>query len=235
MATRLAVRIRCRARCVRWSRPPVSTGTPRRVREKMTRHVSKTGIPTRRKPTSNASDDGSALCAAPATSAATMKPSGMLPPSPRKIFAGEARLCGRKPRQAPHSAALPTATHVSPVTIASTHAPPEATSAIVLAAPSMLSNRLNALTTATTHRAVTAASTTGPPRSFQPSPAIETSTPTASSARTRRPGDRFRRSSIVPTTARTATPPRSGRVRCGLPAPTSIAIANASMTAVPPR
>ena len=91
-ATRRAVRVRPRVRCVRWSRPPLSTGTPRRVRETMTRQVSSTGIPTSRIPTSNASDDGSALCAALATSAATMKPSGMLPPSPRKIRAGEARL-----------------------------------------------------------------------------------------------------------------------------------------------
>jgi hypothetical protein len=62
------------------------------VRETITRLVSRAGIPTNRKPTRRASEEDSALWAAFATRAAMANPSGRLPPSPRKIRAGELRL-----------------------------------------------------------------------------------------------------------------------------------------------
>ena len=125
---------------------------PRRRRETTTRHVSSAGTPTSSRPMTSACHSAAADEAPIITSAAIAKPIGMLPPSPRKIRAdGRERLCGRKPRQAPHSAAPVATSQTSDCTSPSTATAAATTPAIVLEAPSMLSKRLNALTTATTH------------------------------------------------------------------------------------
>ena len=93
-----------RIRWLRWSRPPVTSVTPRRVREKLTSVTSRIGRPASSAPTSSPAFPASAWRALAIASAATRNPTGMLPPSPRKIFAGPARFHGRKPAQAPESA-----------------------------------------------------------------------------------------------------------------------------------
>ncbi len=74
----------------------------------------------------------------------------------------------------------------------------------MLAAPSMLSKRLKALTTATIHTQVTPRSTSAPACRCQPSPEAHTTQARASSTSTRHRGETVRRSSIVPTTQSSA-------------------------------
>ena len=105
-ATARAVWNRCRVRWVRWSRPAVRIESPRRRRETITSAVSSAGMPTNSRPIASDCHAGAASLTPIIVTAATAKPTGMLPPSPRKIRAGEAsRLCGRKPTAAPQSAA----------------------------------------------------------------------------------------------------------------------------------
>ena len=229
------MRIRRCVRCVRWSRPPASTGTPRRRRLMTTRHVSTAGMPTKRRPTASDCQAVAASDVPIMTSAAIAKPTGMEPPSPRKIRAGRARLCGRKPRHAPHRAAADAASHVSARTSPSTHTPPAATAAMVAAAPSMLSNRLNALTTAVSQATVRTTSTTGPAPRFHPTPSAHSQTASPASTPRRSHGERSRRSSMVPTTHSTATHTSRGVVRAGTPAKAATPTTKAAQTAAPPR
>ena len=75
---------------------------PARRREIETSVVSSTGTPVSSTATSTCSQPELAGHAgAPSGEAATTNPIGRLPPSPRKMRAGEARLYGRKPRHAP--------------------------------------------------------------------------------------------------------------------------------------
>ena len=97
-ATASAVRSRRRARWVRWSRPPVRNDTPRRRRGvdhegDVERRDADEQEPERERVPEAAAPDAPVMA-----STATASPSGMDPPSPRKIRAGCAsRLCGRKP------------------------------------------------------------------------------------------------------------------------------------------
>ena len=234
-ATARALGRNLRARWVRWSRPPLRIDTPRRLRETITRHVSSAGIPTRRSATNSDRHATAEVLAATITRTAAAKPIGMLPPSPRKILAGKERLRGRKPRQAPPSDTAPTASHASPRTIPRIAAPAETTSAIVLAAPSMLSKRLKALTTATIHTQVTPRSTSAPAPRCQPSPEIHTTQARASSTSTLHPGGTVRRSSTVPTTQSSPMPPTRGIVLFQSPAVTSTAMTKPPINAAPPR
>ena len=138
-------------RWVRWSRPPVriEMPAPRRARSRRAQCRAR-GRRRTAAPSPSDCHAGVASDTPIIASAATAKPTGMLPPSPRKMRAGDERLWGRKPRHAPQSAAAATASQVSPCAIPRTVRPPATTAAIVVAAPSMLSKRLNALTTATT-------------------------------------------------------------------------------------
>ncbi len=170
------------------------------------------------------------------TSAATANPIGMLPPSPRKIRAeGRERLCGRKPRQAPHSAAAVTASQTSDCTAPSTAIAPATTNAIVLDAPSMLSKRLKALTTATIQTTVASRSGASPRPSDQPSPNAHSIAASATSTTTRCSGGSVRRSSIVPTAQSTTTPPSTGSVWLGSCVSRSTTTTNPATTAAPPR
>ena len=167
--------------------------------------------------------------------AATANPIGMLPPSPRKMRAGEVRLCGRKPTQAPQRVAALTASQVFPSATPKMASPPATTAAIDGAAPSMLSNRLNALTTATTQNAVTARSIAPPAPRSHPSPVLQSSAARAISRATRRSGDTLRLSSSVPRPQSTATPKTSGSVRCQSPDRRMTATRKPPITAAPPR
>ena len=90
---------------------------------------------------------------------------------------------------------------------------PTLTSAIVLAAPSMLSNRLKVFTTPTTQTIVSARSTPPPSPRSQPSPACQRPHATTASNATRSPGEDVVPVVDVPTTQSTAMPPTSGSVR----------------------
>ena len=105
---------------MRWSRPPVTSVTPRRQRERLTSATSRIGTPTSIAPRSSPALPAGALCATSITSAATRNPTSMLPPSPRKIFAGRARFQGRNAAEAPASANASPASPGCPLMIAST-------------------------------------------------------------------------------------------------------------------
>ncbi len=172
------------------------------------------------------------------TSAAMAKPIGMLPPSPRKIRAdGRERLWGRKPRHAPHSAAPVATSQTSDCTSPRTATAAATTLAIVLEAPSMLSKRLNALTTATTQIAVASRSTAPPRPSDQPRSVAHSIAASPTSATTRGQTPTSRRSSSVPMIHSTSTPPSTGTVSRGCEVSVSAATTrtNPAMTAVPPR
>ena len=228
--------MRARVRCVRWSRPPVRIETPRRRRDTTTRHVSSAGTPTSSRPITSACHSAAAEDAPIITSAAIAKPIGMLPPSPRKIRAeGRDRLRGRNPRHAPHNAAPVATSQTSDSTSPSTATAAATTHAIVLDAPSMLSKRLNALTTATTQNAVATRSSTGPSPSDQPSPAAHSSPASPTSTVTRSHTATNRRSSSVPTAHSTTTPPMTGSVWRASYVSASTVTTKPAMTAAPPR
>ena len=125
-------------------------------------------MPTSSSPTNSACHAATVSDNPVMVTAATAKPSGIEPPSPRKMRAGEAMLCGRNPRHAPASAPAVPASQASPSISPSTAADAETTNPIVPAAPSMLSNRLKALTTRTTHMTDSARSTAAPAPTSQP-------------------------------------------------------------------
>jgi hypothetical protein len=200
-----------------------------------TRAVSSAGTPTNNSPMARDCHAAFALDNPIIASAATAKPIGMLPPSPRKMRAGDERLWGRKPRHAPQSVAATTASQVSPCAIPSSVMPPATTAAMVVAAPSMLSKRLKALTTATTQNPVTSRSTAEPSPRFQPRSLYHRNPASASSTATRLSGLTVRRSSTVPTNHSTTTPIVSGTVRRQSPVRARVTATNPRMTAAPPR
>ena len=198
--------------------------------------MSSAGTPTSSSPTASACHSDAACDAPIIANAAAANPSGIEPPSPRKIRAGCAsRLCGRKPTHAPASAVPPIASHASSLTSPSTAIPIAQTSPIVLDCPSMLSNRLNALTTTTTQTAVAARSTAPPSPSDQPRSTAHSSAASPTSTSTRSHHSTVRRSSIVPTTHSVSTPPAIGSVRSQSDASSSSATRNPSTSALPPR
>ncbi len=79
-------------RWVVWSRPPESTGAPRRTRETTTSVVSSTIRPTNGTTAKTAAVPKPSVDGIAVSIAASRNPIGMLPPSPRKTRAGRARL-----------------------------------------------------------------------------------------------------------------------------------------------
>ena len=167
--------------------------------------------------------------------ALTMKPIGIEPPSPRKMRAGADRLKGRKPRHAPPSAIESAATAWSSALRARTAAPMDERTATVPAAPSMLSIRLNALTTPTTQTTVSTRSAASLPNTCQPSPAMKSATPAATSVITRGIAPSPTRSSRVPTPNRKRAQTNIGASRDRSPAIPSAPTRKPTTTAAPPR
>ena len=163
----------------------------------------------------------------------------MLPPSPRKIRAdGRDRLCGRKPRQAPHSAA-PVATSQTSRLHEPEHgdARRATTRAIVLDGAVHVVEEVEGVDD---RDDPDDASRAGRPRRRG---RATSRGPTAHSiAAERRPRQRraaagatVRRSSSVPTAQRTTTPPSTGSVRPGSDVSARTATTKPVMTAAPPR
>ncbi len=226
---------RLRVRWVRWSRPPVSTEIPRRRRETITSAVSAAGTATSSSATSSPVQPGTSSPAPAIVIAATAKPIGIEPPSPRKIFAGEERLWGRKPRHAPARAIPASASQDEPSITPSAASPVATTTVSEPVAPSMLSKRLKALTTASVQAIVTNRSTGAIPEGSQPKPASQNAAASPASIATRIPGASVRRSSVVPTAHMTATPPITASVRPSCGATRASTATNAATTAAPPR
>ena len=106
-----------------WSRWPLPTSAPRRLREMITRVMSRIGRPTSMIAGRKAGPIIWSRRQTAITSAATRKPSSMLPPSPRKIRAGRVRFEQRKPTHAPESATASAASTSGPSWAASRATP----------------------------------------------------------------------------------------------------------------
>ena len=234
-ATARGVPVIASRRWVRWSRPPVSSGTPRRRREMTTSVVSRMTSPTIIAPQGSAAAPRFAPSAAAIAAPAAMKPIGMLPPSPRKIRAGRARLERRNPRHAPARAPAMPASSASCCTRAKLAMPIATAVVTVPAAPSRLSMRLNALTRPTTQRTVTRRFSASPSNTVQPRSPAHSPTPASASTPIRSHGERFTRSSIVPTIHSAQAPSPSRANRSPRPPHSTAGTRNATMTALPPR